>query len=157
MRFRATLFVCLLLVFFPGGAELFAEESAQQTIAASPITSTVLPAWLKGRRGDAVWLKSAGEKPRALVDISIEPRRNFAFAGGNPWQAFNIRTGMLLAGMPTAVPAKAGAYLATLTFASTADAAGVFEIGIQTAEDDITTLFPAAHDQRLERLRSATA
>jgi hypothetical protein len=70
-----------------------------------------------------------------LLDMTIEKRSEWVFSGAGSWQAFNLRTGQMLAGLSTpGVATQAGAYLATLSFAASADASGSFLVDL--AYDD---------------------
>jgi hypothetical protein len=81
-----------------------------------------------------------------LADIVIERRRDAVFSGESPWQAMNLRTAQVVAGLDGAgVVARSGAYLATFTFRASRDAAGAFQIALQHDRTDPaqrTFLFP---------------
>jgi hypothetical protein len=71
-----------------------------------------------------------------LIDVSVADRPDAVFAKAGPWEAFNIRTGQMVAGLDgPGVRADAGAYLATFTFRASADAAGSFTIEVLHDDD----------------------
>jgi hypothetical protein len=72
-----------------------------------------------------------------LVDMAVEPRKDHVFAGRNSWQASNLRTAQLAAGLDgpgLAVPA--GGYVATLTLEASADASGLFVVDLLYEKND---------------------
>jgi hypothetical protein len=81
-----------------------------------------------------------------LVDIAVQDREDAAFAGPADWQAFNIATRQMLAGLDgPGIKAGAGAYLATLVFRASDDAHGRFVVDLLHSGTDPaqrTFLFP---------------
>jgi hypothetical protein len=81
-----------------------------------------------------------------LVDIAVHDRKDSAFAGVTDWQAFNVETGQMVAGLDTAGPATpSDAYLATFTFQASPDTSGAFTIELLYDDQDSgqrTFLFP---------------
>jgi hypothetical protein len=94
-----------------------------------------------------------------LVDLAIHERKNAAFAGHSSWQAFNLATGQLLAGLDTpGVSTTPRAYLATFTYRASADAAGTFTVELLHEDTDPaqrTFLFPTPANGRI-RISGAT-
>jgi hypothetical protein len=91
-----------------------------------------------------------------LVDMTIQERKDQVFANQSAWQAFNVRTQQLLAGLDSpGISTAPGAYLATLTFTASRDAAGTFRVDLLHDDSDPaqrTFLFPTAPGQRIEVL-----
>jgi hypothetical protein len=89
-----------------------------------------------------------------LADIFIERRKDAAFAGLPAWEAFNVRTQQMLAGLDGAgVQTKAGAYLATFVFRAGDDARGTFTIDLLHDDFDPaqrTFLFPTPPGAKIE-------
>jgi hypothetical protein len=89
-----------------------------------------------------------------LVDIVVHERKDAAFAGLAAWQAFNIGTRQMVAGIDMAgVETVANAYLATFIFRSSPDAAGAFVIDLLHDESDRsqrTFLFPTPESGKIE-------
>jgi hypothetical protein len=92
---------------------------------------------------------SGGERGSLeVVDILVAGRRDEVFSGHADWQAFNVDTGQMVAGLDgpgRPVPGHGG-YLATYVYRASADAAGSFTIDVLS--DDIrgagrTYLFPS--------------
>jgi hypothetical protein len=66
-----------------------------------------------------------------LVDMTIEERPSWVFAGLPAWRAFNLNTQQMLAGLSSpGVSTRANGYLATLTLQAGADASGTFLVDI---------------------------
>jgi hypothetical protein len=66
-----------------------------------------------------------------LVDIAVQERKDQVFAEAPQWQAFNVHTGQMLAGLNSpGIAAEAGAYLATFIYRVSDDAAGKFIIDV---------------------------
>jgi hypothetical protein len=75
------------------------------------------------RGGASGWLE--------LVDISIDKRQDWVFDGLGAWDAFNVRTRQMLAGLSSeGVATQPQAYLATFTFKAGPTAAGTFAIDL---------------------------
>jgi hypothetical protein len=91
-----------------------------------------------------------------LVDITVEERRDRAFAGLDAWTAFNARTGQMVAGLDQAgVATREDAYLATLTFRAAKAAEGEFTINLlygDPPDNRRTFLFPTPAGGRIEIL-----
>ncbi len=83
-----------------------------------------------------------------LIDIGIAPPVSGAahvFDGLGYWDAFNVRTGQMLAGLDTPGVAAPRGYLATFTFQASAEAQGRFSIEVLHDDGDTqqrTFLFP---------------
>jgi hypothetical protein len=89
-----------------------------------------------------------------LMDIAVEPRPGQPFNGLGAWQAFNVRTAQMVAGLDSAgVPAEAGAYLATFIYQASKDASGTFTVELLHDDADTTQrtfLFPTPANGRIE-------
>jgi hypothetical protein len=89
-----------------------------------------------------------------VVDMSIEPRKDRAFAGQSDWRAFNVHTRQVLAGLDApGVKTAAGAYLATLTLRGSKDAAGRFTVDLLHDDTDPaqrTFLFPTPAGAKID-------
>lgn len=85
-----------------------------------------------------------------LVDMTIEDRKDAALSG--QWQAFNLSTAQMAAGLTSAgVPSAAGAYLATFTFRASKDASGSFVIDLRGADaGGRSALFTTPVAERIE-------
>jgi hypothetical protein len=67
-----------------------------------------------------------------LTDIVVQETRDQVFAGRQPWRAFNVATGQMVAGLEEeGIPARAGAYLATFVYRVSSDAEGDFVIELR--------------------------
>ncbi len=86
-----------------------------------------------------------------LVEVSVEPRRDYVFAGrGDVFDAFNVGTGQMLAGIDGADGVTgSGGYLATYTYCVTGDAVGTFVVDALYNEDagDQTFLIAPFNDK----------
>jgi hypothetical protein len=81
-------------------------------------------------RGYQLHLGASGDAGAALVDIAVEERDDWIFAGRGAWRAFNIATGQMVAGLDSpGVIASAGGYLATFTYRVSEAASGAVSIG----------------------------
>jgi hypothetical protein len=61
----------------------------------------------------------------------VQERKDQVFAEAPQWQAFNVHTGQMLAGLNSpGIAAEAGAYLATFIYRVSDDAAGKFIIDV---------------------------
>jgi hypothetical protein len=89
-----------------------------------------------------------------LVDMAVEDRPDEVFAGLGPWRAFNVGIAQMVAGLDgPGVRAPKRAYLATLIFQVSADAAGRFTIELLADAADPeqrTFLFPADPQTRID-------
>lgn len=96
-----------------------------------------------------------------LVDVTIEGRKDHAFAAHPFWQALNVNTQQMVAGLDTpGVPTVGRAYLATFVFRASRDADGEFFVALQHDLDDArhqTFLFPTAAHGRIDILDSTPA
>ncbi len=97
-----------------------------------------------------------------LVDITIEQREDFVFAGAtdNAFDAFNVENGQMLAGLFNGSVAKAGIdYLATFTYRASPDAAGTFVVDIlhDDADQDQTFLVGSELIDKIEVVRTDPA
>ncbi len=99
-------------------------------------------------RGYQLHLEAAGglSGTLELVDIAVHDHVQHVFAGLAPWQAFNVLTGQMVAGLDSSgIAASGGDYLATYYFRASADAAGTFSIALLhdvASADHRTFLFP---------------
>ncbi len=99
----------------------------------------ILTTALDDLRGYQLHLGARGGRTGSLVpvDIAVAPRKGAPFAEDTPWQAFNLGTTQMVAGLDgpgIAVPA--GAYLATFTFRATENAEGEFIIELRHDHDN---------------------
>jgi hypothetical protein len=107
-------------------------------------------------RGYQLHTTTAGGKRGRLelIDLAIDDRPDHALAGLNNWRAFNASTGQMLAGLDTpGVGVAAGAYLATLTFRASLDAAGHFSVDLLHDDTDLlqrTFLFPTPPGAKID-------
>jgi hypothetical protein len=89
-----------------------------------------------------------------LADVFIDSRKDAAFAGLPAWEAFNVRTGQMLAGLDGAgVPTRPGAYLATFVFRAGDNARGTFTVDLLHDNSDAaqrTFLFPTPPGAKIE-------
>jgi hypothetical protein len=66
-----------------------------------------------------------------LIDVAVQARPDAAFDQLGAWQAFNVATAQMVAGLDSpGVKAPAGSYLATFTYRASPDAAGPFVIEV---------------------------
>jgi hypothetical protein len=85
-----------------------------------------------------------------LVSIRIDERWDGAFAGRfDAFEAFNVQTGQMLAGLDAdqGCSHKNGAYLATFTYAATQDCGGKFVIDIASGDNGQTVLIAPQNRQ----------
>jgi hypothetical protein len=97
---------------------------------------------------------SGGQSGRLdLVDITVHDRKDAAFSGSATWQAFNVSTQQMVAGMDGAgIKTRPSAYLATFVFQVSGDAAGSFAVRLlqeQSNPRHRTFLFPTLPGSRL--------
>jgi hypothetical protein len=89
-----------------------------------------------------------------LADVFIDSRKDAAFAALPAWEAFNVRTGQMLAGLDGAgVPTRPGAYLATFVFRAGDNARGTFTVDLLHDNSDAaqrTFLFPTPPGAKIE-------
>ncbi len=96
-----------------------------------------------------------------LVDIEIEDRADFAFAGADDtFDAFNIDSGQMLSGLLSGdVATSPNGYLATFTYRASADARGMFVLDV--LHDDgggsQTFLVGSEHTDKIEVTRTYPA
>ncbi len=85
-----------------------------------------------------------------LVDMTATPRADHLFNQGF-WKAFNVQRGQMVAGImgPGAAP-RAGAYLGSFAFKASADADGLFAIGVKATSTDRTFFFTSPLRAQLE-------
>jgi hypothetical protein len=101
-------------------------------------------------RGYQLHLGVSGGKSGTLelIDIAVDDRKDAAYSGFANWQAFNVQTAQMVAGLDDAgVATVTGAYLATFTFTASPDASGAFTIELLHDDQDRshrTFLFPTA-------------
>jgi hypothetical protein len=83
-----------------------------------------------------VEVSGGGSGQLALLDVEIEPRKKWVFAGRNSvFDAFNVTNGQMLAGLEEddGVNVADDGYLATYTYKATANADGTFMIDVVKA------------------------
>lgn len=95
-----------------------------------------------------------------LVDITVHDRKDAAFAGRAAWQAFNMSTQQMVAGLDSAgVKTRPSSYLATFVFRASDDASGRFAVTLLHEESNPehrSFLFPTLPGDRLA-IESTTA
>jgi hypothetical protein len=133
-------------------------ESSQDKIRAGETVDVVVTLGnaLADLRGYQLHVVAVGGDAGSLdlVDLSIEARKDHVFAGLPDWRAFNVSTQQVLAGIDASgVEAPQGAYLATLVFRASEDAAGTFTIDL--LHDDSqpaqrTFLFPTPAGAKIQ-------
>ncbi len=104
---------------------------------------------LKDLRGYQLHVEVSGGSSGSLtlVDMAIRSHPNYVFDGRGAWDAFNLGTAQMTAGLDTpgiATPRRG--YLATLTLVASRDAAGTFAVDLlydDTAGNYRTFLFPS--------------
>jgi hypothetical protein len=163
---------CNLVLCPPGPGPLAPEEdwprvTGRTAIKLVPRRATVAPGGvvevdvflmdaLADLRGYQLHVTTAGGKRGRLdiVDLAVEDRADQALSGPGGWRAFNTSTGQMLAGLDTpGVGVAAGAYLATLTFQASKDAAGRFSVDLLHDDTDPaqrTFLFPSPPGAKIE-------
>jgi hypothetical protein len=99
---------------------------------------------VKALRGYQLHLGARGGATAAieLVDISIDTRRrDYAFAKGQGWTAFNRNSEQMVAGMnePEGIAVRAGSYLATFSYRVPPDARGTYSIELRHGGDALAT------------------
>jgi hypothetical protein len=96
---------------------------------------------------------SAGRGGLELVDIAVRPRADAALPAAS-WQAFNIHTQQMVAGLDGAgVRPSRSAYLATLVFRASPQSRGEFVVGLRHPGSDPagrTYLFPTPYNGKIE-------
>jgi hypothetical protein len=108
----------------------------------------LLAAALADLRGYQLHVAASGGRRGALrlTDMTIEKQASHVFAGRAFWQAFNLDTQQVLAGLDDAgIHTHPHAYLATFTFQASPDAIGEFTINLLHDDGDRTQrtfLFP---------------
>jgi PKD repeat protein len=125
-------------------------EAARQRIQPEDTVAVdvMLAGPLPDLRGYQLHLGVRGGKTGALdlAYIAVHARKDRAFAGLADWQAFNVETGQMVAGLDTAgVETLSDAYLATFVFRASADAGGTFIVDLLHDDTDPaqrTFLFP---------------
>lgn len=103
-------------------------------------------------RGYQLRLSSWGGTRGQLIlsDVMIAQRPDHAFAARPYWTAFNIHSSQVLAGLHSgSARATARAYLATVILRASADAQGVFFVGLDIGPRQGTFLFPPPLGERI--------
>lgn len=101
---------------------------------------------LDGLRGYQLQLSIGVEGDFELIDIAIHERPDAVLAKQNPWRAFNLATGQMLAGLDgPGVSTRGGDYLATFTYRVKSDANGEYWMFMSRER---SFLFPTTQDQQ---------
>jgi hypothetical protein len=116
----------------------------------------VLDSPLKDLRGYQLHVSATGgtRGRLELQDILVRPQSGFVFESLGSWQAFNVETAPMVAGLDqNGVATARGGYLATFVFRASADAAGQFSVGLLHDSQDPsqrTFVFPTLATGKIE-------